>query len=533
MLTTPNFSFNDDSAENSIMQTITIAVSAILIAAGLVTAPGLINNARDNNATGDLANVAFAQEGALSVDGKYHSDINPKSDDANALINIGSTKFTLAAGTDYAAALTCDTPTPSYLLRETAANGTTFYRSSASSTTSSDISKLTIADCITTLPGWSSFVLPVPTMPRTDGTNTGSDNGDFTFDPTNPSGGSGDGSVDGSGGSGSSDPVYGPQVFDNYAVSDNPIPNNGMGGSADGSKFFVVNTTITNPYTGAADFDFELSTDGGKTFSSVSGPSDTLINASNYGVSNNGELWIMQAHAVYLSSDNGNTWTKRTFPDASGYGSEAGLDSFTFGPTGTITASDGYGSLYVSNDNAATWQIKTIVPDVDIHNSISISSSWVGNKLYIFAPGSGVQVSTDKGNTFTQVDGISSTSNAYFDAASANGQSIVVTTSDSSGVNEMVSTDGGATWKSFQMQVDPFGSVYVVGPSYVSNDGQTMYLTGGSASGTVFVSTDGGKTFTFNYDQAVNHQIKSLQSNDGVHFTGMNGANQIVSFTTK
>ena len=40
----------NDIAENSIMQTISIAVSAILIAAGLITAPSLINNARDVNA---------------------------------------------------------------------------------------------------------------------------------------------------------------------------------------------------------------------------------------------------------------------------------------------------------------------------------------------------------------------------------------------------------------------------------------------------------------------------------------------------
>ena len=60
-----------DSAENSIMQTITIAVSAILIASGLVTAPGLINNARDNNSRSDLANSAYAEETMLAVDGKY------------------------------------------------------------------------------------------------------------------------------------------------------------------------------------------------------------------------------------------------------------------------------------------------------------------------------------------------------------------------------------------------------------------------------------------------------------------------------
>jgi len=64
-----------DSAENSIMQTITIAVSAILIAAGLVTAPGLINNARDNNAKTDLANIAYAQEFHLGNVGVYADNV--------------------------------------------------------------------------------------------------------------------------------------------------------------------------------------------------------------------------------------------------------------------------------------------------------------------------------------------------------------------------------------------------------------------------------------------------------------------------
>ena len=61
----------DDTAENSIMQTISIAVSAILIAAGLITAPSLINNARDTNARQDLANVAYSQDYALANTGSY------------------------------------------------------------------------------------------------------------------------------------------------------------------------------------------------------------------------------------------------------------------------------------------------------------------------------------------------------------------------------------------------------------------------------------------------------------------------------
>jgi hypothetical protein len=66
--------WEDDAAENSIMQTITIAVSAILIAAGLVTAPGLINNARDNNARTELANIAYAEEFQQGENGKYIAD---------------------------------------------------------------------------------------------------------------------------------------------------------------------------------------------------------------------------------------------------------------------------------------------------------------------------------------------------------------------------------------------------------------------------------------------------------------------------
>jgi hypothetical protein len=77
---------SDDHGENSIMQTITIAVSAILIAAGLVTAPGLINNARDNNATTDLANISYGEATYLAENGKYTASIDE--------LNRGSVKIT-------------------------------------------------------------------------------------------------------------------------------------------------------------------------------------------------------------------------------------------------------------------------------------------------------------------------------------------------------------------------------------------------------------------------------------------------------
>jgi hypothetical protein len=81
---------HDDEAENSIMQTITIAVSAILIAAGLVTAPGLINNARDSNATGDLANIATGEEFYIAQTGEYSDSLLAVTTQDNARVVLSS-----------------------------------------------------------------------------------------------------------------------------------------------------------------------------------------------------------------------------------------------------------------------------------------------------------------------------------------------------------------------------------------------------------------------------------------------------------
>lgn len=138
--------FRSDQAENSIMQTITIAVSAILIAAGLVTAPGLINNARDNNARTDLANIAFSQEFYLGSSGEYFEldadgqpDLNPP---------LEGIQYSLSGSTTNHAALVCSDPEPAYLLRTTSASERTFYRASGSGLTSDTLSDLDYPQCI-------------------------------------------------------------------------------------------------------------------------------------------------------------------------------------------------------------------------------------------------------------------------------------------------------------------------------------------------------------------------------------------------
>jgi photosystem II stability/assembly factor-like uncharacterized protein len=150
----------DDAAENSIMQTITIAVSAILIASGLVTAPGLINNARDNNARTDLANVAYAEEMLMGTSGQYHASLTQAQADASGfwLGKQENIKYTLSGKVSSHKALVCNDPNWHYLAKATSSSGKTFFRASGSAVTSTDITKLNVPSCITNLPAYSEFI---------------------------------------------------------------------------------------------------------------------------------------------------------------------------------------------------------------------------------------------------------------------------------------------------------------------------------------------------------------------------------------
>lgn len=159
-----------DVAENSIMQTITIAVSAILIAAGLVTAPGLINNARDNNAREDLSNLAFAQEQRLGNLGAYSARV--QTGVAGSLADEESIRYSLSASSSKHGALVCNSPSPAYLMKAKSSSGKTFYRSSLSSRTTSDISGVSIPSCIT-YTEVADFVEPDPSNPVPTDPNAG------------------------------------------------------------------------------------------------------------------------------------------------------------------------------------------------------------------------------------------------------------------------------------------------------------------------------------------------------------------------
>lgn len=115
-----------DTAENSIMQTISIAVSAILIAAGLITAPSLINNARDVNGKGDLAAIAMAQEYSLADVGEYQHHLYDMVKNANAKMTTSGRDIIIFHGNNPVC----------HSAFAKSASGETFYRTSAATSTS-------------------------------------------------------------------------------------------------------------------------------------------------------------------------------------------------------------------------------------------------------------------------------------------------------------------------------------------------------------------------------------------------------------
>jgi len=86
---------HSDVAESSVMQTITIAVSAILIMAGMVTVPNLVNNGRDDQLKTDLISITLAEDFRSSNTGDYAPDLNVLKSQGGTRIYLTATTWTL------------------------------------------------------------------------------------------------------------------------------------------------------------------------------------------------------------------------------------------------------------------------------------------------------------------------------------------------------------------------------------------------------------------------------------------------------
>ncbi|MCB1736446.1 MAG: exo-alpha-sialidase [Gammaproteobacteria bacterium] len=150
-----------------------------------------------------------------------------------------------------------------------------------------------------------------------------------------------------------------------------------------------------------------------------------------------------------------------------------------------LAAAPKNGAIHTSGDNGATWSAGTS----GTNTWRTIAGSEDGNRL-IAAADSKVILSSDAGTTWTEIEALKNNSEWKAVAASHDGRVLTAVRS----YKAYVSTDHGVTWK----------APSVSGMSYldcaaVSGDGNTVlagsfYSSGGS--GRIWVSTDGGATFS-------------------------------------
>ena len=108
------------------------------------------------------------------------------------------------------------------------------------------------------------------------------------------------------------------------------------------------------------------------------------------------DLTILEGEGIYYSSDNGDTWIKKS-------NGLPGITSFALGPDGTLYAGI-YNSyekgIYHSTNGGNEWLALT--KDIDYPTDITIAPN---GSIFVAAAYSGVFKSTDKGITWNQING--------------------------------------------------------------------------------------------------------------------------------
>ena len=428
-----------DAAENSIMQTITIAVSAILIAAGLVTAPGLINNARDNNTTGDLANIAYAQEFALGEQGHYYAEVDPNVE--GSLGDVEGIKYTISGTSKNLGALIC-ADEDAYLLYGTSSSGRTFFRHSASSSTFSTKASMasTIPACIVALPEYAALpesaggtTPPVTADPNASGINWASSSTGFgafaasndgsTIVSHNPSTGKLSKSVDG-GATWVELPGY--SAISSSALIDVFISGNTI-------------IAVNSPEAPALQTALKVSKDGGTTWVAGTGGSNFVVNS--VAIHSNGLTTYASNTTTFgtsvkkLSKSSNGT----SFLQGSGTAADYFADIALSGDDSTLVGAAVNGILWKTTDGGTTW---TQLTNSGTAQWKSVSVSTNGSRIAA-AQNNGVFVSSDGGATWNHA---ASTESGNWVSVDSSGDGSKIVAASASGT-VITSSDGGATWK--------------------------------------------------------------------------------------
>ena len=178
----------------------------------------------------------------------------------------------------------------------------------------------------------------------------------------------------------------------------------------------------------------------------------------------------------FISLNGGSTWTKITTNPST---------IMSMSKNGNNIVSMGSGNSYISNDNCATWSTVTTVTGTGQNTMIdNNNNSYYGYRNFInfFKVANG---------TTTAIGVITATQTlTSWSACRCNSDGsklIVVTESNAGGV--YISIDGGSTWTNYQLQINAQYGTAVIGwkTCSISEDGKKFIV--GSTSGVIVVGT--------------------------------------------
>lgn len=260
--------------------------------------------------------------------------------------------------------------------------------------------------------------------------------------------------------------------------------------------------------------DYFRSTDFGATWTTGTTPlgDDIYIGAMG---GNSGEYitmntWDGSFGRTYVSNDTGATWTEITYTGAGTAGWDLGGVAIS-GSGQYQFICDGNGDIWVSNDYGVTWTLNgTFSPSYEV---ASISSD---GRVMAFGltSTSDIVLSTNYGVTWNTVTIVGLNFLGGTPAINSDGTIIML-----SGPNQFAkSTDSGATWT---ITTGPPGG----GSMSCSGDGQIVAICQLSPLGYIYMSNDGGATFTNGFTVDGNPQGQAYRSggicvsSDGLYIT--------------
>lgn len=229
------------------------------------------------------------------------------------------------------------------------------------------------------------------------------------------------------------------------------------------------------------------------------------------------------AGSLYTSTDGGSTWTERTSAGSHNWFSVASSsdgDKLIASTSDTVFSNGNWnnvGNLYTSVDGGATWVQRT---SGGVGAWSSVASSADGSKL--IASRAVSNVGSNTGSLYTSTDGgatwverTAAGSHAWRSvASSSDGSKLVAVNDDYDDTNSVyisslyTSTDGGVTW-TYQSNAGARRWISV------TSSGDGVKLAAVSHLGYVYTSTDGGTTWTERTGAGTNGWYFVTMSTDG------------------